>query len=138
MQKHRTAADASSPASLESAFLLPGVQPRSTRRAAARRASNRRATARELKRDVEGRVIEYLKDHPSGTTGEIAKAVDADRGRVAAELARFASRSDSDSDSDSETWPGGPRVIDDRVGGDRLDDWVHSGPSSEYAFLPQM
>ena len=136
MQKHRTAADVSSPASLELAFLLPGVQPRSTRRATARRASNRRAIARERKRDVEGRVIDYLKDHPSGTAGEIAKAVDADRGRVAAELARFARRSDTDTDSD--TWPGGSRVIDDRVGDDRLDDWVHSGPSSEYAFLPQM
>ena len=109
MQKHRTAADASSPASLESAFLLPGVQPRSTRRATARRASNRRAIARELKRDVEGRVIEYLKDHPSGTAGEIAKAVDADRGRVAAELARFARRSDTDTERHVARWLAGHR-----------------------------
>jgi hypothetical protein len=132
MQKHRTTGDASSPASLESAFLLPGVQPRSTRRASARRASSRRATARDLKPDLEGRVIEYLKDHPGGTAGEIAKGLDADRGRVAAELARIARRADTDEA------PAGPRVIDQRVGGDRLDEWVHSGPSSEYAFLPQM
>jgi hypothetical protein len=129
MQKHRTAGRASSPASLESAFLLPGVVPRSSRRAAARRASSRRATARQLKRDVGGRVIEYLKDHPSGTTGEIAKGLDADRGRVAAELARIARRADTDEG------PGGPRVIDKRVGDERLDDWVQSGPSAEYTFL---
>ena len=136
MQKHRNAGGASSPASLESAFLLPGVTPRSSRRAAARRASSRRATAPEPKRDVEGRVIEYLQDHPSGTTGEIAKGLDANRGRVAAELARFARRSETDSDGDEA--PGGPRIIDDRVGDDRLEEWVHSGPSSEYTFLPQM
>lgn len=134
MQKQRPAADASSPASLESAFLMPGVLPRSSRRATARRASSRRATARELPRDVEGRVMEYLKVHPGGTVGEIAKALDADRGRVAAELARFARRTESDSDGA----PRGPRIIDDRAGDDRLDEWVHSGPSSEYTFLPQM
>ena len=127
MQKHRTTGGASSPASLESAFLLPGVQPRSSRRA-----SSRRAAARQLRRDVEGRVIEYLKDRPSGTTGEIAKAVDADRGRVAAELSRIARRADTDAG------PGGPRVIDSRMGDDRLDEWVDSGPSAEYTFLPQM
>ena len=132
MQKHRTTGGASSPASLESAFLLPGVQPRSSRRATARRASSRRAAARQLRRDVEGRVIEYLKDRPSGTTGEIAKAVDADRGRVAAELSRIARRADTDAG------PGGPRVIDNRMGDDRLDEWVDSGPSAEYTFLPQM
>ena len=134
MQKHRTAADASSPASLESAFLLPGVQPRSTRRATARRASNRRATARELKRDVEGRVIEYLKDHPGGTAGEIAKGRRR-RPRPGGGRARADRRR---SGRHRRRGPGGARVIDDRVGDDRLDEWVHSGPSSEYAFLPQM
>jgi hypothetical protein len=138
MPKQRPAADASSPASLETAFLVPGVVPRSARRAAARRASSRRAAARELKRDVEGRVIEYLKIHPAGTTGEIAKALDADRGRVAAELARLAKPADSDAGPDIDTGPGGPRIIDDRKGDDRLDEWVHNGPSSEYTFLPQV
>jgi hypothetical protein len=96
MQKQRTVGDASSQTSLESAFLLHGALPRASRRAAVRRASSRRATARRLKRDVEGRVIEYLKDHASGTTGEIARGLDADRGRVAAELARIAHRADTD------------------------------------------
>jgi hypothetical protein len=132
MQKHRTAGGASSPASLESAFLLPGALPGSSRRAAARRASSRRAAARELKRDVEGRVIEYLKDPPGSTPGETPKALDADRGRVAAELARIARRADTDQK------PARARIVDNRVGDDRLDEWVHSGPSSDYAFLPQM
>ena len=127
MQKHRTAGGASSPTSLESTFLLPGVP---SRRPAARGASSgRRAATRDPKRDVEGRVIEYLNDHPSGTTGEIAKGLEANRGRVAAEFARIARRADTDEG------PGGPRIIDNRMGDDRLDEWVHSGPSSEYMFL---
>jgi hypothetical protein len=140
MQKHRTSGGASSPASLESAFLLPGVP---SRRPAARRASSRRRAAtrdpkptRDPKRDVAGRVIEYLNDRPSGTTGEIAsttgeiaKGLEANRGRVAAEFARIARRADTDEG------PGGPRIIDNRMGDDRLDEWVHSGPSSEYMFL---
>lgn len=135
MKKQHTDGSPSSPPSLESAFLLPGVLPRSSRRAAARRASSRRATARELKRDVEGRVIEYLKIHPAGTAGEIAKALDADRGRVAAELTRLARTADSDPETGIDMGPGGPRIIDDRKGGDRLDDWVDSGPSADYTFL---
>lgn len=127
MQKNRTSGGASSPASLESAFLLPGVP---SRRPAARRAgSRRRAATRDPKRDVEGRVIEYLNDRPSGTTGKIAKGLEANRGRVAAEFARIARRADTDEE------PGGPRIIDNRMGDDRLDEWVHSGPSSEYMFL---
>jgi hypothetical protein len=127
MQKHRTSGGASSSASLESAFLLPGVP---SRRPAARRASSRRrAATRDPKRDVAGRVIEYLNDRPSGTTGEIAKGLEANRGRVAAEFARIASRADTDEG------PGGPRIIDNRMGDDRLDEWVDSGPSSEYMFL---
>jgi hypothetical protein len=54
------------------------------RRASARRASSRRATARERKDDVEGRIIEYLKDHPRSTTGDIAKALNANRDTIAA------------------------------------------------------
>ena len=77
-------------------------------------------------------MIEYLKDLPGGTPGEIAKGLDADRGRVAAELARIARRADTDER------PAGARIVDNRVGDDRLDEWVHGGPSSEYAFLPQM
>jgi hypothetical protein len=129
MQKHRTGDGASSPASLESSFLMPGVLPRASRRAAARRASSRRASARQLRRDLEDRVIEYLNDHPRSTAGEIAKSVDADRGRVAAELARIARTADIDEH------PRGPRIIDRRAGDDRLDDWVESGPSAAYLFL---
>jgi hypothetical protein len=131
MKKQRTVGGASSPASLESTFLLPGALPRSSRRATARRASSRRATARQLRRDLEGRIIEYMKDHPRSTTGDIAKGVDAERGRVAAQLARITRLGLGDVDRG----PGGPRIIDDRMGDDRLDDWVDSGPSAAYTFL---
>jgi hypothetical protein len=63
---------------------LPVVPQRSARRATARRASTRRATARQRKDDVETRIIEYLKDRPQSTTGDMAKALNADRGTVAA------------------------------------------------------
>ena len=129
MKKHRTARGPSSPASLESTFLLAGALPRSSRRATARRASSRRASARQLKRDIEGRVIEYLKHYPRSTTGEIAKGVNADRGRVAAELARI------DRAADRDKRPGGSRIIDDRMGDDRVDEWVRSGPAAAYTFL---
>jgi hypothetical protein len=64
----------------------PVVPQRSARRATARRASNRRATARQHKDDVEGRIVEYVKEHPHSTTGDIAKGLNADRGTVAAGL----------------------------------------------------
>jgi len=74
---------------------LPVVPPRSARRATARRASSRRATARERKDDVEGRMIDYLKDHPQSTAGDIAKALNANRDTIAARLSHIASASDS-------------------------------------------
>ena len=70
---------------------LPAVPQRSTRRATARRASARRATARRRKDDLEGRIIECLQDHPQSTTGELAKALNADRGTIAATLSHLAS-----------------------------------------------
>jgi hypothetical protein len=60
------------------------VPQRSARRATARRASTRRATARQRKDDVEERIIECLKDRPQSTTGDLAKALNADRGTIAA------------------------------------------------------
>jgi hypothetical protein len=70
------------------------VPPRSARRATARRASSRRATARERKDDVEGRIIEYLKDHPQRTAGDIAKALNANRDTIAAGLSHIARASE--------------------------------------------
>jgi hypothetical protein len=69
---------------------VPVVPRRSARRATARRASSRRATARERKDDVEGRIVEYLKDHDQSTTGDIAKALNANRDTIAAALAHIA------------------------------------------------
>ena len=74
---------------------LPVVPQRSARRATARRASNRRATARQRKDDVEGRIVEYLKDHPHSTTGDIAKGLNANRGTIAAGLSHIARASDA-------------------------------------------
>ena len=68
---------------------LPLVPQRSARRATARRASGRRATARARKDDVDGRIVEYLDDHPQSTTGDIAKGLNANRGTIAAALSRI-------------------------------------------------
>ncbi|MGZ6649747.1 MAG: hypothetical protein ACXVHB_20000 [Solirubrobacteraceae bacterium] len=68
---------------------------RSARRATARRASNRRATARQHKDDVEGRIVEYLTDHPQSTTGDIAKGLNANRGTIAEGLSHIARASDA-------------------------------------------
>jgi predicted ArsR family transcriptional regulator len=75
---------------------LPAVPQRSARRATARRASDRRATARQHKADadVEGRIVEYLKDHPQSTTGDIAKGLNVKRGAIAACLSRIVRASD--------------------------------------------
>ena len=74
----------------ESAALTGAVVPqRSTRRATARRASNRRATARDHKDDIDGRILEYVKEHPQSTTGEMAKGLNANRGTVAAEVSHM-------------------------------------------------
>ncbi len=70
------------------------VPARSARRATARRASSRRATARQLKDDVEGRIVEFLKDHPGSTTGDIAKGLNANRATIAAELSHIVRASD--------------------------------------------
>jgi hypothetical protein len=63
------------------------VAPRSARRATARRARSRRATARQRKDDVDGRIVEYLNDHPQSTTGDLAKGLNKDRGTIAARVA---------------------------------------------------
>ena len=96
MQPQRTVDGAPTPLSPESTPVpLPVVPQRSARRATARRASNRRATARQRKDDVEGRIVEYLKDHPHSTTGDIAKGLNANRGTIAAGLSHIARASDA-------------------------------------------
>ena len=62
----------------------PVVPQRSARRATALRARSRRATARRRKEDLEGRIFDYLEDHPQSTTGDIAKGLNADRAAIAA------------------------------------------------------
>ena len=74
------------------------VPQRSARRATARRASNRRATARRHKHDIEERVIDYLNEHPLSTTGDLAKGVNADRGRVAAARSHIANAGETAKD----------------------------------------
>jgi len=66
------------------------VPQRSARRATARRASSRRHTAREHQHPVDDRIAAYLEEHPDSTAGEIAKALNADRGEVAAGLSHLA------------------------------------------------
>lgn len=90
MQSQRTADEAPIPQSPEPTPVTAAVSPRSTRRATARRASKRRATARQRHDDVEGRIAEYLKDHPRSTTGAIAKALNARRETIAAGLSPLA------------------------------------------------
>ena len=81
MQTQRTVDEAPTPESTLATLLA--VPQRSARRATARRASNRRATARQHKDDVDGRIVEYLKDHPHSTTGDIAKGLNASRDTIA-------------------------------------------------------
>ena len=73
----------------DSTLVPPVVPQRSTRRATARRASDRRATAREHKDDIDGRIIGYVKEHPQGTTGDMAKGLNADRDTIAAEVSHM-------------------------------------------------
>jgi hypothetical protein len=89
MQTKRTIDGRPTLRSPDSTLMLPAVAQRSARRATARRASDRRATARQRKDDVEGRIVEYLKDHPQSTTGDIAKGLNANRGTVAAGLSHI-------------------------------------------------
>jgi len=62
---------------------------RSVRRSTARRASTRRATARQRKGDITGRIIDYLKDHPQSTAGDVAKALNANRNTIASRLSQM-------------------------------------------------
>jgi predicted HTH transcriptional regulator len=103
MQTQRTVDGAPAPLSPDShACHSPAVPQRSARRATARRASNRRATARQRKHDVEGRIFEYLKDHPRSTTGDIAKALNANRSTIAAGLAHLVRDGDISRDAPGE------------------------------------
>ena len=96
MQTQRTVDGAPTPQSPDSTLArLPVVPQRSARRATARRASSRRATARQRKDDVEGRIVEYLEDHPQSTTGDIAKGLNADRGTIAVTLSHIVRASDA-------------------------------------------
>ena len=96
MQTKRTVDGAPTPPSPDSTPVTFAVVPqRSARRATARRASDRRATARQRKQDVEGRIVDYLKDHPQSTTGDIAKGLNADRGTIAAALSHIVRASDA-------------------------------------------
>jgi hypothetical protein len=94
MTTQRTVDGAPTPQSRGSTPVTPVVPRRSARRATARRASTRRATARERKDDVEGRIVEYLKDHDQSTTGDIAKALNANRDTIAAGLSHIARSGD--------------------------------------------
>jgi hypothetical protein len=95
MEIQRTVDGAPTPQSPDPTLArLPVVPQRSARRATARRASNRRAMARQRKDDVEGRVVEYVKDHPQCTTGDIAKGLNADRGTIAAARSHIVRASD--------------------------------------------
>ena len=96
MQTQRTVGGAPTPQSRDSTLVRSPVVPRrSARRATARRASNRRATARRRKDDVEGRIVDYLEDHPQSTTGDIAKALNANRDTIAAGLSHIARAGDT-------------------------------------------
>jgi hypothetical protein len=91
MQTQRTIDRAPTPRSPDATPVMFLVVPqRSTRRATARRASSRRATARQHKDDVDGRIVEYLKDHPQSTTGDIAKGLNANRDTIAAGVSHIA------------------------------------------------
>jgi hypothetical protein len=90
------------PSSVSTLVALPAVPQRSARRATARRASRRRATARQHKDDVDGRIVDYVKDHPDSTTGDIAKGLNAKRDTVAAGLSHIARASDITRDQAAE------------------------------------
>jgi CRP-like cAMP-binding protein len=63
---------------------------RSRRRASARRASSRRATARKRGQDIKAYIIQFLVRHPESTAGDLAKALNLDRGTVSRRLAQLA------------------------------------------------
>ena len=99
MQPHRTVGEAPTPTPPASTpVTTPVVPQRSARRATARRASTRRATARRHKDDIEERVSEYMNEHPLCTTGDLAKGLNADRGRVAAARSHIANAGETAKD----------------------------------------
>ena len=99
MQPHRTVDEASTSQRPASTLVTaPAVPQRSARRATARRASNRRATARLHKDDIAERVSEYMNEHPPCTTGDLAKGLNADRGRVAAARSHIANAGETAKD----------------------------------------
>jgi predicted HTH transcriptional regulator len=65
------------------------VPQRSVRRATARRASTRRATARQRRTDISPRILDYLRDHPQSTAGDVAKALNANRNTIATRLSQM-------------------------------------------------
>src|ERR1700685_3629602 len=74
----------------ESTPVMAAVVPqRSARRATARRASNRRATARQHKGHIDGRIFEYVKNHPQSNTRDMAKGLNANRDTIAAEVSHM-------------------------------------------------
>ena len=89
----------------ESALGMPAVlaPQRSTRRATARRASNRRATARQHQDDIDGRIVEYVKEHPHSTTGDLAKGLNANRDTIAAEVSHMVRAGELTRELDSHT-----------------------------------
>ena len=96
MLTQRTVDGAPTPPPPDSTLVGLSVVPeRSARRATARHASDRRATARQRKDDIEGRIVEYLKDRPQSTTGDIARGLNADRGTIAAALSHIVRASDA-------------------------------------------
>ena len=58
--------------------------------------------ARQHKDDVDGRIVEYLKEHPHSTTGAIAKGLNANRDTIAAGLSHIARASDATRDQAAE------------------------------------
>jgi hypothetical protein len=107
MQTQRTVNGAPTPPSPDATHdTPPAVSSRSARRATARRASNRRATARRRKADVDGRIIDFMKDHPQSTTGAIAKGLNADRVVIAAGRSHIA-RANKTREGEAAEWPWG-------------------------------
>ena len=99
MQPHRTVGEAPTPHPPASTLVTTPVVPRrSARRATARRASSRRANARLHKHDIEERVSEYLNDHPLCTTGDLAKGLNVDRGKIAAARSHIANTGETAKD----------------------------------------
>ncbi len=83
---------------------------RSVRRSTARRASTRRATARQRKGDLQGRIVDYLKNHPQSTAGDVAKGLSANRNTIATRLSQMAKEGEITKASKgyAAKWPAGP------------------------------